>query len=358
MSSALNPFKRIPTIMTAEEIIEFAHTKSKRLSMKSSKEIKKISRVKIREIARLQEFGKLIKSKLSEIVEGFPTIERLHPFYLELTEILVGTDRLKQALGAVYNCIPPITQILNDHLEALKLSEDHKQMKKTRSAAKGRIASIVRATAKNIDFLIDAKIKLSRLPGIIPNSPTIVCAGFPNVGKSTLVREVSTAEPEIAYYPFTTKQVIIGHLKIREHRVQIVDTPGVLDRPMSQRNDIERQAITALKYLAHVIIYIIDPSEACGWSITDQFNLLHEVQRMFPIIPILVVFNKLDIAPPEKIEEARKLAPKAYEIVATNGTGVHELLDDAIAEVDIETLQESVEMYKASLADRKSDSFD
>jgi len=358
MASALNPFKRISTIMTAEEIIEFAHTKSKRLSMKSSKEIKKVPRVKIREIARLQEFGKLVKSKLSEIVEGFPTIDRLHPFYLELTEILVGTDRLKQALGAVYNCIPPITQILNDHLEALKLSEDHKQMKKTRSAAKGRIASIVRATAKNIDFLIDAKIKLSRLPGIIPNSPTIVRAGFPNVGKSTLVREVSTAEPEIAYYPFTTKQVIIGHLKIREHRVQIVDTPGILDRPMSQRNDIELQAITALKYLAHVIIHIIDPSEACGWSLSDQFNLLHEVQRMFPIIPVLVAFNKLDIAPPEKIEEARKQSPKAYEIVATNGTGVHELLADAVAEVDIETLQESVDMYKASLTDRKSNPFD
>lgn len=358
MVSALNPFKRIPTIMTAEEIIEFAHSKSKKLSMKSSKEIKKIPRVRIREIARLQEFAKLIKSKLTETVEGFPTIERLHPFYLELTEILVGTDKLKQALGAVYNCIPPINQILNDHLEALKLSEDHKQMKKTRSAAKGRIASIVRATAKNIDFLIEAKIKLSQLPGIIPDSPTIVCAGFPNVGKSTLVREVSTAEPEIAYYPFTTKQVIIGHLKVREFRVQIVDTPGILDRPMSKRNEIERQAITALKYLAHVIIFILDPSEACGWNISDQVNLLREVQRMFPIIPILIAFNKLDIAPPEKIDEARKLVPDAYEIVATEGTGVSELLDEAIDEVDIESLQESIKRHVASLTGSKTDSSD
>ncbi|MHA2423476.1 MAG: NOG1 family protein [Candidatus Thorarchaeota archaeon] len=357
MVSALNPFKRIPTIMTADEIIEFAHTKSKKLSMKSSKEIKKVPRVKIREIARLQEFVKLIKSKLTESVEGFPTIDRLHPFYLELTEILVGTDKLKQALGAVYNCIPPISQISDDHLEALKLSADHKQMKKTRSAAKGRIASIVRATSKNIDFLIDAKIKLSRLPGIIPDSPTIVCAGFPNVGKSTLVRQVSTAEPEIAYYPFTTKEVIIGHLKVREYKVQIVDTPGVLDRPMSERNEIEKQAITALKYLAHVIIFMLDPSEACGWSISDQVNLLREVQRMFPIIPILIAFNKLDIAPPEKIEEARKSVPDAYDIVATDGTGVSELLNDAVEEVDIESLQDSIETHRASLAGRKSDSF-
>ncbi|MDF1537799.1 MAG: 50S ribosome-binding GTPase [Candidatus Thorarchaeota archaeon] len=358
MASALNPFKRIPTIMTADEIIEFAHSKSKKLSMKSSKEIKKVPRAKIREYARLAEFGKQIKSKLKESVEGFPTIDRLHPFYLELTEILVGTDKLKKSLGAVYSCLPPIEQILRDHLEALKLTEDAKQMKKTRSAAKGRIASIIRATSKNIDFLIEAKKKLASLPGILVDSPTIVCAGFPNVGKSTLVREVSTAEPEIAYYPFTTKNVIIGHLKIRDYRVQIVDTPGILDRPMSKRNEIERQAITALKYLAHVIVFIIDPSEACGWSIDDQMNLLREVQRMFPIIPILIAFNKIDITFPEKLEEARKLVPNAYEITATDGTGVPELLQDAVDEVDLDSLQDSIAEHVASLKKRKPDTSD
>lgn len=358
MVSALNPFTRIPTIMTAEAIVEFAHLKSKKLSMKSSKEIKKVPRVKIREVARLQEFGKQLKNKLKEAVEGFPTIDKLHPFYIELTEILVGIDRLKLALGSVYNCIPPIDQILRDHLEALKLSEDHKRMKKTRSAAKGRIASIVRATSKNIDFLIEAKKKLARLPGILVDSPTIVCAGFPNVGKSTLVRQVSTAEPEIAYYPFTTKKVIIGHLKVREYQVQIVDTPGILDRPMSKRNEIERQAITALKYLAHVIVFMIDPSEACGWSIDDQMNLLREVQRMFPIIPILICFNKIDITIPNKLEEARKLVPDAYEISATDGTGVPELLQDAVDEVDLDPLQDSIAEHVASLQKRKPDTFD
>ncbi len=344
--------------MQAEEIIEFAHNKSLKVSVKSSKMIEKVERARIREIARLQEFSKLVKGKLREAVEGFPTIDRLHPFYLELTDILVGIDKLKQSLGAIYNCIPPIDEVTNSHLEALKLGQDYKQMKRSRSAAKGRIASIVRATASNLDFIIEAKKKLSALPGILPNSPTIVCAGFPNVGKSTLVKKVSTAEPEIAYYPFTTKQVIIGHLKIRDYRVQIVDTPGILDRPMAKRNDIEKQAITALKYLAHVIIFLLDPSEACGWSISDQMNLLREVQRMFPIIPILIAFNKIDIAPDEKMVEAKNAVPDAYEIVATEGTGVDELLQDAVEEVDLKSLQDEIDEHVESLGKRKSDSFD
>ncbi|MFW9919579.1 MAG: NOG1 family protein [Candidatus Thorarchaeota archaeon] len=353
--SALNPFKRISTIMRAEEIIEYAHSKSVKVSMKSSKMIEKVERARIREIARLMEFSKLVKTKLKEAVEGFPTLDRLHPFYMELTDILVGLDKLKQSLGAVYNCIPPIDEVTKSHMEALKLGQDYKQMKRSRSAAKGRIASIVRSTSKNLDFIIDAKIKLERLPGILPNSPTIVCAGFPNVGKSTLVKTVSTAEPEIAYYPFTTKHVIMGHLKIRDYRVQIVDTPGILDRPMSKRNDIEKQAITALKYLAHVIIFILDPSEACGWSISDQMNLLREVQRMFPIIPILVAFNKIDITLPEKMVEARKMVPDAYEIVAVEGKGVDELLQDAVDEVDLKSLQDEIDEHVESLGQRKAD---
>ena len=350
----LNPFANIPTLMTAEEIIEFAHNRSIRLSMKSSLRMKRVERTRIREISRLQEFVKQVKTKMADAVEKFPSIDRLHPFYSELAEILVGTDKLKQSLGAVHNCNPGIDEITEKYVQAIKLSDDHRQMKKSRSAAKGRISSILRMTAENIDFIIEAKKKLSRLPGIAPNIPSIVCAGFPNVGKSTLVRNVSTAEPEIAYYPFTTRRVIIGHLRVGNQSVQIVDTPGILDRPMAERNAIELQAITALKYLANVIIFMIDPSEACGWTFDQQVTLLSEVQKMFPVNPILIALNKIDIAPPDQLEKAHAKFPDAYEIIAVEGKGLEEILKDAVDEVDLKPMQESVDDYLASLPRDKS----
>ncbi len=336
--------------MTAEEIVEFAHNRSVKISMKSSLRMKKLERTRIREITRLQEFTKQIKTKLSEAVEEFPSIDRLHPFYVELSEILVGNDKLKQSLGAVYKCIPPIDDITDKHLQAIKLAGEFKQMKKSRSAAKGRIASILKATAKNLDFIIEAKKVLSRLPGISPKSPTIVCAGFPNVGKSTLVKAVSTAEPEIAYYPFTTRSVIIGHLRVDNHSVQIVDTPGILDRPMAERNEIEREAIAALKYLAHVIIFMIDPSEACGWTFDQQLNLLAEVRKMFPMNPLLIAINKIDLTQPEKLAIAREKLPESHEIIAVEGVGVEKLMRDAVEEVDLTPLQETVDDYLASIS--------
>jgi len=346
----LNPFASIPTIMTAEEIIEFAHNRSTRISTKSSLRMKREERSRIREIAKLQEFSMQVKAKLRQVVEEFPSIDRLNPFYLELAEILVGIDKLKQSLGAVHNCIPPIDEITNKHIMALKLTNDFRQMKKTRSAAKGRISSILRATAPNLDFIIEAKKTLSQLPGIAPNIPSIVCAGFPNVGKSTLVKMVSTAEPEIAYYPFTTRKLIIGHLNVGNQRVQIVDTPGILDRPMSERNDIELQAVAALKYLANVIIFMIDPSEACGWTFEQQLNLLNEVQRMFPLNPLLIALNKIDITPDKQLEIARARLPNAYEIVAVNQIGIDQLLQDALEEVDLKSMRESVADYLKALS--------
>ncbi len=333
--SWLNPFARLPTVMRAEEIIKFAHSRSVRVSMKSSMRLSKLKRTQIREIARLKEFTRQVKSKLRLAVESFPSLDRIHPFYYELADILIGLDRLRQALGSVYNCIPLIDSITKKHIEAMKLSDDYQQIRRSRSAAKGRIASVLRATAPNLDLIIEAKKTLSKLPGVSSDVPTIVCSGFPNVGKSTFVRAVSTAEPEIAYYPFTTKNVIVGHLDIDDRRVQVIDTPGILDRPMSERNEIERSAIAALKYLAHVIVYMFDPSEACGWSFDQQMNLYREVQRMFPLNPLFAVFNKVDITPPDRLSAARERVPEAMLMVASEGRGVTEVIEAALEEIEL-----------------------
>jgi GTP1/Obg family GTP-binding protein len=51
---------------------------------------------------------------------------------------------------------------------------------------------------------------------------------------------------------------------------QIIDTPGILDHSLEERNTIEMQAITALAHLRSAILYIMDVSEQCGHSIQEQ----------------------------------------------------------------------------------------
>jgi len=140
-------------------------------------------------------------------------------------------------------------------------------------------------------------------------------AGFPNVGKSSFIRQVSSAEPEIASYPFTTKGVIIGHSYVGREKIQLIDTPGLLDRPGVDRNQIERQALSAIVNVADVILFILDPSAHCGYPLEEQINLLEEV-RTLVTVPVVVVANKADVL----------TIPEYLSMSTIDGTGVKEVL--------------------------------
>jgi 50S ribosomal subunit-associated GTPase HflX len=67
---------------------------------------------------------------------------------------------------------------------------------------------------------------------------------------------------------------------------------------------------------------------------------------------LLIVLNKVDITPPEKLEEVRRRLPGSHEIIAIEGTGVEKLMREAVEAVDLASLQESVDEYLASLSKR------
>ena len=49
-----------------------------------------------------------------------------------------------------------------------------------------------------------------------------------------------------------------------------MDTPGILDHSLEDRNTIEMQAITALAHLRAAVLYIMDLSEQCGRTVMEQ----------------------------------------------------------------------------------------
>jgi len=148
---------------------------------------------------------------------------------------------------------------------------------------------------KDLDFLDFAKQNLRNMPTIDFDAKTIVIAGFPNVGKSTLLRQITGADPQVANYPFTTKGIQIGHTERHWQNVQIIDTPGLLDRPVLEMNDIEMNAIVALEHLADAILFIFDASETCGFHMDNQYNLLKQIEKIFSEIPVFYLFNKMDL---------------------------------------------------------------
>ena len=84
----------------------------------------------------------------------------------------------------------------------------------------------------------------------------------------------------------------------------MVDTPGLLDRPMSERNRIEMQAIAALEHIGDALLFLVDATEGSTSSLEEQEHLLSEVKQLMSERPMIVIYSKSDIleSPPEGAE--------------------------------------------------------
>ncbi|MFH1788340.1 MAG: GTPase, partial [Candidatus Altiarchaeota archaeon] len=100
----------------------------------------------------------------------------------------------------------------------------------------------------------------------------------------------------IASYPFTTQGILMGYVKVGHMSVQVIDSPGLLDRPMEDRNKIELQAALALSELADCILFVVDPTV----DVEPQFKLYEEVSQNFDV-RIVVAINKVDVASKEEV---------------------------------------------------------
>ena len=327
----------IPTIPTPDEILDKGFSRGKKAAdLLRTQKIPKYLKGKKLEERRVVTACQVIKDKLKSILDAVPEIEELHPFYQDYIDITVGVDSMKQALGALNWAYGILAQLEREYSNKFKRNPSERASSIQREAY-GRIASVVNKIEKDLDFLDFAKASLRNMPTIDFDATTIVIAGFPNVGKSTLLRQLSGADPQVANYPFTTKGIQIGHTERHWKSIQFIDTPGLLDRPVLDMNDIEMNAIVALEHLADAILFIFDGPETCGFHLENQYNLLKQIEKIFSEIPIIYLFNKMDIEQDEEyINQFIDNPESTLFISAMDGDGIDKINEkiDKIKKID------------------------
>ncbi|MHA1831099.1 MAG: NOG1 family protein, partial [Candidatus Helarchaeota archaeon] len=293
----MNPYKNLTTVFKAPELMDFVFHRASKVSVKLKKGLEPAKKARLKESYRIKTIEKELTGKLNLYIKSYPNFDTMSPFYLELTNVLIdgGVDRIRLLLASLSGIIQIIKRLSASSLKKIHWSNSPKEMARIRLSYYGRISSIIKKITPKLNELIEFRNILRKLPSIDTDIPTIVVAGYPNVGKSSLVKVISTARPEISYYPFTTKKIIVGKFKKENINIQIIDSPGLLDRPLSKRNRIEMQAILALRYLAKSIIFMIDPSETCGYPLTDQISLFNNLIQTFVEIPFIIIQNKIDL---------------------------------------------------------------
>lgn len=296
----------LPMIEKPQKLLDFALSRGRKEASLYPKQKTLFYTVKGKEIGRIDVISEYIIEKLEKAVTNFPNVEELDPFNRELFECIIDVDKTRQALASIFSSAKIIKNLRrNTIIELKEMRYVFGNEKKALTVSKkflGRLSSIMKNLNAPIELYNDSTKKLRELPKIDTTQECYILAGFPNAGKSTLMNKITESKPKIAPYPFTTQGLNVGVFTKKFLQIQVIDTPGLLDRPIKERNKIELKAIAAFQYLKGTILFVVDPLS----DLKAQINLFNETKKLFSDKPIWVVITKNDISSVEQIEETKQ----------------------------------------------------
>lgn len=149
------------------------------------------------------------------------------------------------------------------------------------------------------ELLVELELKTIADTGLV---------GYPNAGKSTLLKALSAARPKVAPYPFTTLHPIVGMIELSDYRrISMADIPGLIEG--AHQNIGLGHAFLRHIERTKVLVYVLDMSGLEGRHPLDDFkSLQNELELYMKGLSerrAVIVANKMDI--PESVENLKTL---------------------------------------------------
>ncbi|EGV65915.1 Nucleolar GTP-binding protein 1 [Yamadazyma tenuis] len=299
-------WKDIPSVPNTNDMLDIVLNRTQRKTPTVIRPGFKITRIRAFYMRKVKFTAEGFSEKFTDLLAGFPNINDVHPFHRDLMDTLYEKNHYKISLAAVSKAKTLIEQVSRDYNRLLKFGQSLYQCKQLKRAALGRMATIVKKLKDPLVYLEQVRQHLGRLPSIDPNTRTLLICGYPNVGKSSFLKCITKADVEVQPYAFTTKSLYVGHFDYKYLRFQAIDTPGILDRPTEDMNNIEMQSIYAIAHLRSCVLYFMDLSEQCGFSIEAQVKLFHSIKPLFANKSVMIVMNKSDIIKFEDLDQSKQ----------------------------------------------------
>ncbi|XP_019224352.1 PREDICTED: nucleolar GTP-binding protein 1 isoform X2 [Nicotiana attenuata] len=281
-------------VMPSVDILHSALKKAKRVS--PTKGIVNLAkRERNRGAKQLDALMKEIAVPLRTYKENFPNKRYLHPYERSLIELTLGDGNYEEVLGKLEALRKRVVSVGKEHASLCAKSLSKREAEERLNEGMKRIEEIFGRDGKAVDELLNIAKTLRAMPVINLETPTLCLVGAPNVGKSSLVRVLSTGKPEICNYPFTTRGILMGHITLSYQNFQVTDTPGILRRSDEDRNNLEKLTLAVLTHLPTAVLYVHDLSGECGMSPSDQFLIYKEMRERFSSHIWLDIVSKCDL---------------------------------------------------------------
>ncbi|HDP73409.1 MAG TPA: GTP-binding protein [Candidatus Woesearchaeota archaeon] len=303
-------FERLERIDEYDRYTDFAFKKAKERALQLNNTLKTkepVQKARIIVKERMLCIDDALNKIAKRIESSYPSYESLPVFYQELMKCFFEPAQYRTAASSLTWASERVSELRKESLDKIKTAKTKGEINKIRANFYGKSASFLRQVRKQLEFLEQARKTMKSFPDIKEGLFTVVITGFPNAGKSTLLKRLTGSNVEINSYPFTTKRLLCGNIEEGLLKVQMIDAPGSLNR--KKKNQIEVQAEVALTHAAQLVVFVFDLTEE--YPIEDQKKLYRKTLRLGK--QVLVYFSKPDIIGEGKIKEfikSEKLSKK------------------------------------------------
>lgn len=160
--------------------------------------------------------------------------------------------------------------------------------------------------------------------------------GFPSVGKSTLLSAVTSAEPKIGAYPFTTIKPNLGVVETKDGRSFVMaDLPGLIEGA-SEGTGLGHQFLRHIER-TKVIVHLIDISSTDGRDPVEDYHTIRKELALYNeqlmSRPELIVLNKVDLLEDDDLIELFKSEVNAESEIITISAATRDNLEQLLYKV-------------------------
>lgn len=159
-------FKKITVVPNGKDFVDIILSRTQRLKptvIHKSNRIGDLRRFYMKKVKFTQSN---FLEKLSTIIDEFPRLDAIHPFYGDLLNVLYDKDHYKLALGQLNTAKNLITKIASDYVKLVKYGDSLYRCKSLKVSALGRMCTAMKGIGPSLAYLEQVRQHMARLPSI------------------------------------------------------------------------------------------------------------------------------------------------------------------------------------------------